>query len=220
MNQAAELTRRTLVAATLASTGAAMAQAQSAPPTGRLTFAIWRDNHNIGRHRLAFSGGGETMVVTTDAVMVVSLGPVPIFKYHHQATEIWRDGQFAALRSHTVSNGKQDQVSAIRGPGGVLVKTMAGAHALPAAAMPLTHWNPRALEGPLFNPQTGAPLREAVSRQIGQMIRVADGRPVPTTRYGLTGDADIVDWYDANGVWVALRGKAPDGSYLDYRRLA
>jgi hypothetical protein len=43
---------------------------------------------------------------------------------------------------------------------------------------------------------------------------------VPATRYTLSGEADIVDWYDMGGTWVALRGKAPDGSWLDYRRTA
>jgi hypothetical protein len=91
---------------------------------------------------------------------------------------------------------------------------------MPASAMPLTHWNPRALQEPMFNPQTGVAVHESVSRQAGQMARMGDGRMVPATRYTLTGDAQIVDWYDANGTWVALRGKAPDGSFLDYRRSA
>ena len=50
---------------------------------------------------------------------------------------------------------------------------------------------------------------------------LSDGRSVPAMRYSLTGDADIVDWYEQSGdAWVALRGKAPDGSFIDYRRTA
>jgi hypothetical protein len=237
MTEAMELTRRALLATGLASTGvastgliAAQAQtlAQTLEPTptlalrpmGRLVFAVWRNKTEIGRHSLTFSGGDKDFVVAIDAVMSVGLGPITVFKYHHQATETWRDGAFASLQSHTLSNGKAEQVAAVRGPGGVMVKTLTGSHLLPATAMPLTHWSPRALQEPLFNPQTGAAMREAVARQPGQTARLADGRAVPATRYTLSGEADIVDWYDMGGTWVALHGKAPDGSWLDYRRTA
>jgi len=220
MTETAVLTRRTLLAASFASASLGAAHAQAIRPNGRLVFAVWRNNTDIGRHSLSFSGGDQDFVVAIDAVMVVSLGPVPLFKYHHQATETWRGGQFVELQSHTTSNGKQETVSAVRGPDGVTIKTETGVHAMPASAMPLTHWNPRALQAPLFNPQTGAAVRESVSRQPGQMARMGDGRMIPATRYTLSGDAQIVDWYDAGGVWVALRGKAPDGSFLDYRRSA
>jgi len=36
----------------------------------------------------------------------------------------------------------------------------------------------------------------------------------------LTGDADIIDWYDLRGQWSALRARAADGSTVDYRRVA
>jgi hypothetical protein len=219
MAQAVELTRRSLLAATIATAGVTGAGAQALRPAGRLVFTVWRNKANIGRHSLSFSGGDKDFIVAIDAVMAVGLGPIALFKYHHQATETWRGGQFAELQSHTTSNGKLDSVSAIRGPNGVIIKTQAGVHTMPPAAMPLTHWSPRALEGPLFNPQTGAPLHESVSRQPGQTAWMANGRPVPATRYTLAGDADIADWYDAGGVWVALRGKAPDGSFLDYKRV-
>jgi hypothetical protein len=220
MSETAVLTRRTLLAASIASASLGAAHAQSLRPNGRLVFAVWRDNSQIGRHSVAFSGDDQDFVVTIDAVMAVSLGPVPLFKYHHQATETWRGGQFVELQSHTTSNGKSEHVSAVHSADGVTIRTEAGVHGMPASAMPLTHWNPRALQGPLFNPQTGAAVRESVSRQSGQLARMGDGRMVPATRYTLSGDAQIVDWYDAGGVWVALRGKAPDGSFLDYRRSA
>jgi hypothetical protein len=220
MTETAVLTRRTLLAASFASASLGAAHAQSVKPNGRLVFAVWRNNSNIGRHSLAFSGGDQDFVVAIDAVMAVSLGRVPLFKYHHQATETWRGGQFAELQSHTISNGKQEHISAVRGPDGVTIRTDAGVHAMPASAMPLTHWNPHALQGPLFNPQSGAVVHESVSRQSGQTARMGDGRLVPATRYTLSGDAQIVDWYDIGGVWIALRGKAPDGSFLDYRRSA
>ena len=74
------------------------------------------------------------------------------------------------------------------------------------------------LQGPLFNPQTGAMVHHRLARTADAAVKLADGRSVATTRYSLTGEAEIIDWYDARGVWTALRAKAPDGSFIDYRR--
>jgi hypothetical protein len=185
----------------------------------RLTFSVWRDAQQIGRHSLVFRGDARDFQVEIDATMAVRLGPLTLFQYHHQATEVWRGGAFAALTSRSVTNGRREQVSATASSGGVTVGTLGGERELAANTLPLTHWNARALAGPLFNPQTGALMRESITRRAGQVLRKPDGRSLISTAYVLSGDAEITDWYDANGVWVALRAKAPDGSVIDYRQV-
>jgi hypothetical protein len=215
-----ELSRRALVMAALAcATGAA-----AAPVNGvrrSLVFEVWRNRQKIGGHTVDFRGTSGDFVAVIEARMTVSLGPFPVFRYLHQATETWRDGRFASLESHTYSNGKREQVSAIAGPAGVAITTLAGKTVVaPAVALPLTHWNPKAFDGPMFNPQTGALIHEAVSRQSGQSARLADGQSVSATRVTLAGEAQIIDWYDLQGAWTALRGRVSDGSFLDYLRAA
>ena len=221
MSETAELTRRMMLAAGFAASGLANARAQSVRPGGRrLMFEVWRNHRNIGHHSLVFQGGDRDFMVAIDAQMAVSLGPIALFRYHHQATETWRGGQFAGLRSQTVTNGNREQVAAVRTSSGVAVKTLTSTHVLDAATLPLTHWNRRVLEGPMFNPETGAAMREKVSRLDGQVLRLAGARPVTATRYAMAGDADIIDWYDPAGVWIALSAKVRDGSSIDYRAVA
>jgi hypothetical protein len=214
------LTRRMLLAvgAALGASGAARAETLL-PPAGRLSFEVWRNGRRIGGHSLAFRGDESDFAVTVEASIAVGLGPVTLLRYHHQATETWQGGRFAGLQSHSVTNGRPEQVLASRTAGGVMVKTGAGVQTLPQTALPLTHWNQHALQGPLFNPQTGALMRESAARQPGQSLRLADGRAIAATRYALTGDAQIVDWYDAAGAWAALSAKAMDGSLVEYRRV-
>lgn len=216
------LTRRAFLATGLAcglSTPAA-ARTGGWPATGRLAFEVWRGKQRIGRHSLEFRGDDQDFTVAIDAEMVVKLGPVPVFRYRHQATESWRGGRFAELHSTTGSNGKREAIDAVRSSEGVVIRTLAGKtlSAVPGS-LPLTHWNREALLQPLFNPQTGAVVRKAVSRQDAQSVALADARTIPASRYTLTGDAQIVDWYDGAGVWAGLRGRAEDGSYIEYRRL-
>lgn len=205
----------------LAVAGGALASPAGGEGRQGLAFEVWRNGQKIGRHRVDFRGTASDFAVTIDAQMLVSLGPLPVFRYRHQATETWRGGRFASLQSHTTSNARREQVSAIAGAGGVAITTRAGRSLLaPAGALPLTHWNPKAFDGPMFNPQTGAVIHETVSRLPGQAARLANGRSVSATRVTLTGEAQIVDWYDLQGAWTALRGKVSDGSFVDYLRVA
>ena len=218
------LTRRTVIAAVGLAATVRSASGQDAPSPARsdLAFAVWRNGTHIGRHRVTFESRGPVLTVGIEAEMLVKFGPLPVFNYHHQATETWRDGRFAALQSHTVTNGKREAISASRTAGGVGVVRDGGRAPVEASAdaRPLTHWNPAVLEGPLFNPQTGALVHVRVLRVPAQPLRLAGGRLASSTRYDLHGDAEVVDWYDEGGAWAALKAKAPDGSLIDYRREA
>src|SRR4051812_47478356 len=75
-----------------------------------LTFAVFRNGSRIGEHHVAFSGEGANVVATTDAVMTVKIGPVPVFRYHHHAVEHRTDGVFTAMETTTTTNGKDERV--------------------------------------------------------------------------------------------------------------
>ncbi len=215
------LDRRTVLASGLCLLAPARLLAQTAAPHRPLAFEIWRQGHRIGLHTVSFQGDGQDFTVATDAELVVKIGPVPVFHYHHHASEVWRGGRFAQLESRTNSNGSQVHVSAVRSADGVTVNTSTGqvVHG-PANACPLTHWNAAVLGGPVINPENGQLPRERVVRTRGDTVVLADGRKVSATRYAVTGDADLTDWYDGEGVWTALKAKVKDGSLIDYRRTA
>ncbi len=216
------LSRRILLGAGLASALPLRPQAQTPPPPRLpLSFQIWRNGTMIGGHKVEFQGDDQDFVVAIEAHMLVKFGPIPVFRYEHQGQETWRGGRFLTLETHTTTNGRREQLTAMRSETGVRISTGEDRSTTsPAGAHPLTHWNWSVLETPLFNPQTGAAVHDAVVRSAGQSARLADGRAVPATRYVLSGQADITDWYDERGAWTGLRGKAPDGSFIDYRRVA
>ena len=212
--------RRALLVGGLCLLGPARLLAQSNPPHRPLAFEVWRQGQKIGMHRVGFQGDDRDFTVAIDAELLVKIGPVPVFRYHHKASEVWRGGRFTQFESHTTSNGSEVHVTAVRGADGVTVNTSKGQvlHG-PANARPLTHWNAAVLDGPVINPQNGQLPRERVVRTPGETVQLADGRKVTATRYAVAGDADFTDWYDADGVWTALSAKV-GGSVIDYRRAA
>ena len=215
------LGRRTMLASGLCLLAPTRLLAQTAAPHRPLTFEIWRQGHKIGVHTVGFQGDDQDFTVTTDAELVVKIGPVPVVRYHHRATEVWRGGRFAQLESRTPTNGSEVHASALRGVDGIAVNTSTGQvlHA-PANASPLTHWNAAVLGGPVINPENGQLPHERVVRTPGDTVALADGRKVSATRCAVTGDAVLTDWYDAQGAWTALSAKVKDGSLIDYRRTA
>lgn len=192
---------------------------RAAPTNRRLAFAVFRNGTKIGEHQLSFVDQADGVSVSCDVSMVVKLGPVPVYRYRHRAVERWRAGRFASLETSTNGGGKLQHVSARRTGGGVTIETERGQITAPADIAPLTHWNAAALAGALFNPQEGKILRITARRAGSEAVKLADGRSVQSTRWSLRGETQIDDWYDEAGTWVALRGKLPDGSMMEYRRL-
>ena len=179
--------------------------ARAAPRS--LTFAVFRNGSKIGEHHVAFSGEGSQLIATTDAVMTVKIGPVPVFRYHHHALEHRNDGVFASLETSTTTNGKAEHVMAERAGGGIRVDCSYGKETLSADANPMNHWNQQIFSGgPLFNPQTGKLLKVRATK-------VAPGH------VSIRGEAEIDDFYDEAGAWQSLTGKLDDGSRVEYRRI-
>ena len=172
-----------------------------------LTFAVFRNGAKIGEHHVAFSGEEASLTATTDAVMTVKIGPVPVFRYHHHAVEKHAGGVFASMETTTSTNGKDEHVAAERTGGGVRVDCTYGKTTLSADTNPMNHWNEQIFTGaPLFNPQTGKILK----------VHVAKVAPHHVT---IRGETEIDDFYDEAGAWQSLTGKLDDGSKVEYRRV-
>jgi hypothetical protein len=170
-----------------------------------LAFAVFRNNAHIGEHHITFSGEGDNVTATTEATMLVKLGPVPVFRYRHLASERRAGGVFSRLETSTVTNGKPEHVVAEKTGTGVAVECPSGKQMLAADANPLTHWNPKIFEGPLFNPQTG------------KMLKVKTTRVGPN-HWAIRGEVEMDNVYDDAG-WLSARAKADDGSTIEYRRI-
>jgi hypothetical protein len=176
--------------------------ARAAPSS--LAFTVLRNGKPIGRQRMAFKADGGALVVNTVAEMAVKAGPLTLYHYRHEAEERWSGGRFDSLETRTDSNGKPLKISARRTDGGVVIVRASGERVnAPASALPMTHWNRKIGSAPLFNPQDGKLLREAVT--------------ATPTRLAFSGDAEIQDFYDLAGTWIGLIGKLSDGSRLEYR---
>jgi len=172
----------------------------------RLAFQVFRNGTKVGEHQMTFAGDDDNRTVVTAVDLVVKVGPVPVYKYKHNATERWAAGKFVSIDATTNGNGKVQKTSARAMPGFVQITGPKGAVRAPADAVPLSHWNQASFGKPLFN------------QQEAKMLKVTCTK-VKTGHWQVRGEAEIDDFYDASGNWLALQGKLEDGSKMEYRRI-
>jgi Family of unknown function (DUF6134) len=190
------------------------------PADGKVAFKVMRKGAHIGEHTLRFEQDGDNLTVHVDIRITVHIGPVPVYHHTQRCTEHWKGDRFMALESSTSSNISQQTVNARRTSDGVRIEPADGQpFTAPAEVLPLTHWNRFAYQGPLFDPQAGKVLKETLVSRTDDMVMQADGSSIRATRWSVTGDGVMDDYYDANGVWAGLHVKVRDGSQVEYLRL-
>jgi hypothetical protein len=224
--------RRTLLAGTLASGvgGACRVMAMGTPPSGvsslpvppsrALAFRLVRHGTPIGSHTLDFTTEDETLTVRIAADVLFTFGPIPLVRYSHRNTEVWRGGRLASLDAQTDKNGRLLHMSAHRTPAGLQVEGSGAApYIAPEDALPTTYWNPRMLDGPMIGVQDGMLVHPRVTEKPIEPIRLASGAETEARCYSLTGDLDLDLWYAANRDWMSMRFSVADGSVIMYERL-
>lgn len=216
------LSRRNLIVGGAALTASSVAphpaSAVTTPRPGLLRFDVFRNSSRIGEHAVRLSRSGTTVGAEVTVELAVSIGPITVFRYTHSVREEWRDGQFQWMESRTNDDGTLHHVRADRTAEGVVVRRGAGESAiLTGDAIPLTHWNHKCVTTPLFNPQTGLPLKLTVQPRPAETLDLGGGRMVRTRRFSLVGEAALETWYDETESWVALRSAGRDGSTISYR---
>lgn len=208
------LSRRGLIAASAGALTTLVLPTPSLAAPASARFRVFRKGQQIGTHTVSVSGAGGDLTAVMEAELTVKIGPITALRYKHAATEVWKGGRFSSLKSRTDSNGKIETVDAR----GVAIESSHGRFTAPAGAVPFSHWNRACMSAPLFNPQTGKVMRLLVTPRGEGSVATASGS-IRATRYSITGEAKVEDWYDASGAWAALSGTVKDGSVLEYRRV-
>lgn len=204
--------RRPLAALAFMAAGISTADAAPLPPN--LSFEVLRSGESIGTHKVEFRREGDRLIVEIAIDLTVRLAFIPVFRYSHRNTEIWRDGKLVSLDTSTDDDGSKYRVTARATSQGLEV-TDAEGHSYIAAAdtIPTSYWNMALLERrELLNTQDGTmmPIR------IDSRTTTAEG----ASHYRLikSDDATPIDvWYDRRQkIWTKLRFTAR-GSTIDYR---
>jgi hypothetical protein len=183
-------------------------------------FRVSLDDRVIGHHHFVLREEDGQSWLTSEAEFEVKLLFVTLYRYRHQAREIWRDGCLVSVESETDANGSLLEVRGLAEEGAFRVESTQGPDVLPPCVMTFAYWNPEFLEqAALLNPQDGAYLEVEVNGPVMVALEM-DGRSVEARRFHLdTEDLDITVWYSPQGDWLALESPAKGGRKLRYERI-
>ncbi|HBU62603.1 MAG: hypothetical protein CMH91_13295 [Oceanicaulis sp.] len=191
----------------------------------RIVFDVYRNGDTrFGTHALSFTQDGQDLLVNIDIELRAGLGPVTVFRYEHQSTERWREGQLVGLVSETLKDGDTYEVSAQSSGEALDVQGMAPEDGpisleLPLSILPSSHWHGyRPGEYDILNTEYGNELDVTVE-YLGEEMLEADGERIPARRYRLISDLTVDLWYDENGRWAGCEFEAR-GQTVRYVRRA
>ena len=224
--------RRTLLVGTLACgvAGARRAVAMGTPPSGlsslpippsgNMTFRLIRHGDAIGTHTLDFFVQDDTLTVRIAVDVVYMFGPIPLVRYTHRNTEVWRGARLASLDAQTNKNGNLLHMSAHRTPAGLHVEgSNTEPYIAPEDAMPTTYWNAHMLQAPMIGTQDGMLVHPRVTENQIEPVRLASGAEAAARWYNLSGDLSLDLWYDVDRSWMSMRFSIADGSVITYARV-
>ena len=175
------------------------------PPDGKIGFRILRKGDVIGTHELSFSGTGEALDVAVAIDFVVKIGPIPMFRYQHRATESWRGGQFVSLESKTNHDGDPQFVHARREAAGIVVEgSKTQRYTAAPETLATTYWNKAMLGSHVINSEDGRLFAIKPAALAEESVPTASGASLRARHYNLSGELDLDLWYDAAGQWAHL----------------
>jgi len=206
-------------AALLAAASEALPEGDGAESAGTYRFDVFYDERRIGSHEFRVRDRDQGLTVESIADFEVRVMFVPVYRYHHEARELWRDGCLVELESTTRDNGERYAVQVTVDNDRVRLNrskpSELRAEAKAPCAATYAYWDlDRLRKDRLINAQTGE--LESVELQPAGTGEL-DGEPVQ--RYLLESEAggDIhLSYRQRDGRWVGLDMQR-DGGTLRYR---
>ncbi|PIW30466.1 MAG: hypothetical protein COW29_03870 [Rhodobacterales bacterium CG15_BIG_FIL_POST_REV_8_21_14_020_59_13] len=186
---------------------ASAANREAVPVAGTIQFDVFRGDSLFGTHILRFEENGDELRVTTDVELRVRIGPITVFRYKHDAVEVYDNGHLIHIVSTTLKDGEQLSVN-IERHGDVFVgrgsdeEGNALAVSISASLTPSSHWAGYVAGlDTIINTETGGEMPVTIT-ELGMAYIEVGGRQMETRHIRLEGSLTLELWYDTNGEWV------------------
>ena len=168
---------------------------------------MYRNNENIGYHKVKINRGQENTTANVEISFKVKFLGFTLYDYFHVNSEQWNKNRLQSLTANTDNNGKILKCESKQVSNGLI---------------PTSYWNHILVEGNknknVLNTQD-CTLIDLNIRNLGPE-KIYNSK-LMATRYKLTGEEssgeylDIDIWYDENLEWVKMRF-LKDDSIINY----
>ncbi len=189
----------TAILATGAAASAPPAQAEGVDLPEDRVFRVTREDRVLGTHAIRFDERGGDLVVDVDIDLKLTFGPFTLYRYDHDATEVWRNGALWAGTATTDNNGDDWAVDAERVGNSLFVRGTEDGERFrfthPADLLPSSYWRRDILDqARMFNTQKGEIQEIEITAMGTETIETYRG-PVEAEKFRLRGSLDLYLWY-------------------------
>ncbi len=188
-----------------------------APKAGdAIVFDVLRKGQPFGSHTVRFDEAPDgALIARTLVSLKAGLGPVTLYRYKLDASEVWKDGKLVGISGKVNDDGTQGSVRAALSGEALAVNGTAFKGNAPADAVPASHWNyAQTRTAQLLSTEDGEIIDVKITSKGREQVK-AGGKTIAANRYHLDSDIDVDLWYDDAGRWVKLAFSAR-GQDIEY----
>jgi hypothetical protein len=194
-------------------------------PGEEIVFDVFRGDRPFGEHRVSFTEDQGDLIANVEVELRAGVGPITVFRYEHESSERWRDGQLVGLQARTLKDGEELRVSAqLEGDrlivDGTTPEGEPQRNEFEIGVLPSSHWHgyPASDDLRLINTETGEPMEVRIEA-LGSDTVSGDGGELQTRRFQLQESLTVDLWYDEGDDWAATAFEAR-GQEIRYVRRA
>jgi len=187
------------------------------PQAGELDFTITRKGEMIGGYHAAFRRLPDGRLEVREKIQAdVTLGPITLYHFLQQATEVWRGDQLVAMTSDTEEDSDKHHLTIAEDNGDLALTVDGKTQHIAAEAVPMTLWSAEmaAHDRPIFDGNDGQLYKTATACQSAAP-HAGEG---PGQTCQITGELRRNLAYDAEGMLEDMSFDADDGSHIHYKR--
>ena len=180
-----------------------------------LDYEVIRKGKNIGTHSFAFESSTEGSTVKVKTDIAVKIAFVTVYKFQHEATEVWEESSLLGYNSTTNDNGDQKFLKLNEG----FVTSNKGEFDRSSIALfPASLWSQGTVSlSSLMNTLDGS-MMDVNAKDLGEeLVKTTSGKTLTARHFSLKGGLDRELWYDADGRLVHVEFLGGDGSIIMYK---
>lgn len=161
-------------------------QAFSIPENKKATYEIWRKNKVIGTHEILFSEKNGILNIETNINVEVKILFVTAYKYSHQSTETWKDGNFIKIEGYTDFEDEREYfIKGVIKDGFLFATGMDGELKLDKDLIPSNYWNQNVMyRDEIFDTQKGI-VRKLDVQEIGAETIIINNKKIDCIKFVL-----------------------------------
>lgn len=189
----------------------------------RIDFEAIRNGSAIGTCTVQIGGDTQRREVRINVNIVVRLLGIALFRFTHEAYELWSNDRLVQMTTKTDDDGRPHRVAAnIESAGSIAIHADQQRFTAQADAVPGSLWNRAIVEARQFIDPVDGRVGPLAVQPIGRRTPEMPSGAIDATGYRLEGNNGFLKdvWYAADGTLVFIRMWGKDGSEVTYRRIA